>query len=74
MIESVVWLAMLLPVRYVLADGVLQVDILACLMQPGGETRPFADQRLVANFYGRDASKIVGCEQASDNKSIDDLS
>src|SRR5260370_3627505 len=55
------------------ADGLLEMDVLACITQPVCKTGPLADQGLVADFNGGCAGDLVGCQQAHCNEGINDL-
>src|SRR5260370_18429622 len=49
-IQSITGLATPLPLCGVLTNRLLQANVLACLTQPICQTRPLADQRLVADL------------------------
>src|SRR5437773_9761998 len=51
-IEAIPGIAALLPFCNILANGLLERDVIACLTQPACKTWPLADQRLVADFNG----------------------
>ena len=72
-IEPISGLAALLPLCDILANSLLEVDVLACLAQPVCKACPLADQRLVADFNGGRSGDLVGGQQARSNEGISDL-
>src|SRR5260370_7972375 len=59
-----------LPLSGIFADGLLEMDVLACLTQPACKTGPLADQGLVPDFNGGCAGDLVGFQQAPCNEAI----
>jgi hypothetical protein len=72
-IETISRLVVLFPLGGILADGLLERDVLARLAQLFCKARPLADQCLVADFDGRGSGDLVGCQQAGRNVSIGDI-
>src|SRR5260370_42441909 len=62
-----------LPLSGIFADGLLEMDVLACLTQPACKTGPLADQGLVADFNGACAGDLVGCQKRHCTEGINDL-
>ena len=62
-----------LPLRNILADGLLQVNILTCLAQPLCKACPFADEGFVAHLNGGGSRNFIGHQQACGNEDIGDL-
>src|SRR5205807_8153606 len=72
-VEAIFWLTTAHPLLSIIAHCLLERDVFTCFPYPGYKTRPFTDDRLMADLERSYIGNIIGHEQTRDDEGINGL-